>query len=373
MAKAFGIDISKYNSSSDGKKKVDFNKVKANKEEVVFVVARAGASWGYKDPIFDYYWAEMQRIQVCRVAYHVLYFGESALAQMDNLFKILKDKVDWKHDKIALDLEVAGINTKERITATTKKCMQICKSRTGHDPILYSRANWANQYLDVNALPKADWWLAQYRKPLPYPLYTSEHPGPPDLPKNVSTHLIQQTGEKGKSVGGVSYYMDYNRWNGTKEDVYDYFGFEYEPPAPPKPEPVLFQAKCVTTSIYTRGGPSSGYPIVGALMLGDIVDVYEEKEGWYRIEDGAEVWCSANERYMQRIKDQPNPEPVKFQAKCIVNALYKRSGPGTTFSIIGYITKNTVVKVYEEKNDWYRIGENAQVWVSAGSQYMQKI
>lgn len=374
MARAFGIDISKYNTSADGTKRVNFNKIKKNSEEVVFIAARAGASWGYKDPQFDYYWSEMRRIQVCRIAYHVLYFGESALSQMDNLFRILGNEVDWEHDRIALDLEVAGINPRERITATTKACMQICKSRTGKNPILYSRYAWVNQYLDVTQLPTANWWLAQYKKSLPYPLYTPEHPGPPTLPNNVSKWKIHQTTARGKGIGTPgAYYMDYNRWNGDKAVVYRYFNYEAPPPPPPEPEDPLFQAKCITTALYKRSGPSTGYSVVGALLLGDIVDVYEERDGWFRIESEAEVWCSGNESYMQRIEPDPDPEPVLFQAKCIVNALYKRSGPGTTYSIVGYLVRDTVVDVYEEKNGWLRIGENAQVWCSGASQYMQRL
>ncbi len=374
MTRAFGIDISKYNTSVDGKKKVNFDQIKANSEEIVFIAARAGASWGYKDPQFDYYWAEMRRIQVCRMTYHVLYFGESALSQMDNLFRILGNMVDWAHDKIALDLEVEGINTRERITAVTKKCIEICKTRTGKTPIFYSRASWVNQYLDVTQLPQVDWWLAQYKKSLPYPLYTPEHPGPPTLPTHVSSWLVHQTGSRGRGIGTPgAHYMDYDRWNGVKADVLAYFGYTASPPPPPPPEPPLFQAKCITTALYKRSGPGSSYSIIGALLLGDIVDVFEEQDGWFRIESGAEVWCSSSERYMQRVEPDPDPEPVLFRAKCIVNALYKRSGPGTTYKAVGYLTRDTVVDVYEVKNGWYRIGENAQVWCSGATQYMQRL
>ena len=146
MERAFGLDISKYQSSADGTRKMDFNKVAANKEEVTFIAARAGVSWGYQDPRFEYYWSEMARIKVGRIAYFVLYFGESALAQMDALFKILENKADWNYDRLALDAEVNGINTRARITATTLKSLDICRARTGRYPLIYSRASWINSY-----------------------------------------------------------------------------------------------------------------------------------------------------------------------------------------------------------------------------------
>ncbi len=100
---------------------------------------------------------------------------------MDSLFKMLERRSNFKHDRIALDLEVAGINTKSRITSTTLNCLEICKARTGRYPMVYSRANWVNTYLSVKDLPKLDWWLATYRKTAPSPLYTREHPGPPPI------------------------------------------------------------------------------------------------------------------------------------------------------------------------------------------------
>ena len=47
MSRAFGVDISKYQSSQDGSKKMDFTAVQNHAEEVTFIAARAGISWGY--------------------------------------------------------------------------------------------------------------------------------------------------------------------------------------------------------------------------------------------------------------------------------------------------------------------------------------
>jgi GH25 family lysozyme M1 (1,4-beta-N-acetylmuramidase) len=377
MTNAFGIDISKWNTSGDGTKKVDFDVIKANKEEVVFIAARAGVSWAYEDPQFSYYWEEMRRIRVCRIAYHVLYFGESSLSMMDNLFKILGNTVDWEHDRIALDLEVAGINTRDRITSTTQKCLDLCKSRTGRYPMVYSRAGWADQYLSIQNLPKLDWWLAQYRYPLPYPLYIPEHPGPPILPKNVSTWLIHQNAEKGKGIGTPgAYYMDYNRWNGDKSVAYAYFNYKSEPPVPPPPVPYLFQAKVITTALYERSGPGVGYGVVGALLLGDVVEVYEVKDGWYRVDANASIWCSGNEKYIQVIGEPPAPpQPVTplFQIRVKAHALYKRSGPAKTYPVVGYLLKDAVVDVFEERDGWLRLDPEEEIWCSGYKDFVEKI
>lgn len=378
MTRAFGVDISKYQTSQDGTKRQDFNALRAHTEEVVFVAARAGVCWGYKDPQFDYYWSEMARIQVCRMAYLVVYFGESAISQMDALFKIVEGKANWAHDRLVLDLEVAGINTRDRITSTTQKCLDICKARTGVYPICYSRASWVNTYLRIDQLPRLDWWLATYKKPFPYPTYTPEHPGPPDLPRGVDTYLIHQTGDKNKAIGSASRYMDFDRWNGSKADVLRYFSNpEYVTPNPPPPDPgaVLFRARCVVSALYKREGPGARYSVVGSLNLGEEVDVYEVKDDWFRIDPQASVWCSGNARYMRPL-DPGQPAPVKqplFKAKVIVTALYKRRGPSASYAITGYLRKGEEVPVYEVTNNWYRIDPDNQVWCSGAPQYTQRI
>lgn len=372
MSRAFGIDISKYQSSQDGSRKMNFDAVQKNSEEVTFVAARAGISWGYTDPLFKVYWAEMKRINTMRIAYHVIYFGESALAQMDSLFKLMDGRADFAYDRIALDLEVAGINPKSRITATTQKCLDVCRARTGRYPMVYSRASWVNTYLAVADLPALDWWLATYRKALVSPLFTPEHAGPPILPKGVSTYLIQQTGDRCKSIGGVSHYMDYNRWNGTKPDVLRYFGNPTGAIIPPENK-VLFKAKCIVTSLYKRSGPGSGFQVVGNLSLGDVVPVYEIKDGWFRIDATAQLWCSGKNTYLQRLSENPSSSTVLFRAKCIVSALFKREGPSKSYKIVGNLLKNDEVGVYEEKDGWYRIEPTQQIWCSGSSQYMRTI
>jgi 1,2-phenylacetyl-CoA epoxidase PaaB subunit len=323
--------------------------------------------------MFDYYWSEMARIQVCRLAYHVIYFGESALAQMDSLFKILGSQSDWEHDRIVIDLEVAGVNTKARITATTQKCLDICKSRTGRYPICYSSAYWVNSNLSVSQLPRVDWWLAAYRKALPYPFFTPEHEGPPNLPAGVTTYLIHQTGENTKGIGSVSRYMDYDRWNGDKAEVLRYFNNpNYLNPPGQNPPQGLFRARCLVSALYTREGPGLNYKVVGSLSMGDEVDVYEVKNSWFRIDPTASIWCSGKTDYMRQI--DPNQRSAElFKAKVIVSALYKRKGPGKNYDICGYLEKNAIVSVYEVKNNWYRIDPYDQIWSCGETQYMNKV
>lgn len=371
MSRAFGIDISKHQASADGSKRMNFEAVRDHSEKVTFIASRAGVSWGYKDPQFNYHWAQSGQLKVGRIAYHVLYFGESAVAQMDSLFKMLENRSDFKHDRIALDLEVAGINTKSRITSTTLNCLEICRSRTGRYPMAYSRANWVDTYLSVADLPKIDWWLATYRKPAPAPLYTKEHPGPPYLPKGVSTYLIHQTGDKCRSIGAQSHYMDYNRWNGDQTAVLKYFNNPTDSIFSAPGHRVLYKIKCMVNSLRKRSGPGTSHKVIGHMNIGDVASVYEEVDGWLRIDPVAQVWCSSASNYVQRLQENLTPNPLRNrQAKCIVSALYKREGPGSQYKIVGNLVRNQVVTVFESKNGWFRIDQTKNVWVSGAKQYM---
>lgn len=221
---AFGIDLSRYNTSPDGKQQVDFDAIAAHEPEVVFIAMRAGISWGYQDPWFAAYFQEAGRIGRVRLAYHVLYPGEPAQTQMDNFFRILGE-VDLGKTPLVLDLELDHGQSVSRITEATAEACRIINSRTGRTPVLYSRAGWVNRFLRDGDLPPVHWWLAQYRWPRPYPLYTPEYPCPPALPEGVHRWLIHQTASRGASIGAkAAHFMDYNRWNGNKADVLAYVG-----------------------------------------------------------------------------------------------------------------------------------------------------
>jgi len=73
-------------------------------------------------------------------------------------------------------------------------------------------------------------------------------------------------------------------------------GFPVNPPADDKK---LFDAKCVAYFLYKRAAANNFSTIKGFLKRGDIVPVYEVKNGWYRIEPEEQIWVS--ESWMQKI------------------------------------------------------------------------
>ena len=109
MSFPLGIDISAYQFSSDGKRKPNFDIINAKCE---FVAVRAGISWGYQDKWFRYSW---DNIKVPRMAYHVIYPGESAVNQMQHFLTIVR-RTDT--DRLVLDVEFGHWQTKMKITDT---------------------------------------------------------------------------------------------------------------------------------------------------------------------------------------------------------------------------------------------------------------
>ena len=266
----FGIDISKHQGVND------FAKMKAN---ATFVFVKATESWGYTDPKFFANWQGL--IGHNRGAYCYVWLSDDPLRQANHLIDIVTQAgVDWRYDRLVLDLEKSGHGlSRAEVTRRVLVMMERIKEVTGRYPILYSRKYWLqdNMLLTDPRLINADWWLAYYRTALPYPLYTPEMPSPPPLPIGVSKWLIHQTCEKGngREVGVGSYYVDQNRFNGTKDQLDAYFGRgeiipepEPEPPVipdpvEPEPEPTIPDG-LLDVPHYSQTDPLWAQDIIGA-------------------------------------------------------------------------------------------------------------
>jgi len=230
MTKAFGIDVSRH----DGL--LDYTKLAARRPRVVFMGFRATISWGYRDPFFAVNWVPAAGLGIARMAYHVVYPAENPLRQVDNLFAQI-GSVFTDRDGIVLDVELesGAHDVPVRVyTATVRRMADLIRARTGRLPILYSRAEFIDRRLDYRELRDLDLWLAAYLKTIPELGYANEHPGPPPLPRGADGWLIHQTGDKTPNICATSgkAYQDYNRWNGTEEDVRRYFGIDAPPDTP---------------------------------------------------------------------------------------------------------------------------------------------
>jgi hypothetical protein len=70
------------------------------------------------------------------------------------------------------------------------------------------------------------------------------------------------------------------------------------PPPPPPPPPGLYKAMVISgTGLKVREAPLGSQ--VGALKYKEIIEVYEEKDGWARVDIAKNYWVNA--RYLKRI------------------------------------------------------------------------
>lgn len=78
-------------------------------------------------------------------------------------------------------------------------------------------------------------------------------------------------------------------------------------------ETPLFKAKCIVGGLNVRSGASTLYDKVGLLVEGDIVNVYEVSNNWFRI--GEDMWCSGYPQYMEVIDIEPQPPVLTLEER----------------------------------------------------------
>jgi GH25 family lysozyme M1 (1,4-beta-N-acetylmuramidase) len=138
---AFGIDLSRYNASTDLRQTPDFDQIAAHNPAVNFIAIRAGVSWGYRDPMFKLFSQQALAIGACGMPYHVLYPGEPALKQVNGFLKILEG-INLDEVRLVLDVELEHGQTRSVITNTLLTSLEFLEQETGRLPIVYSRAMW---------------------------------------------------------------------------------------------------------------------------------------------------------------------------------------------------------------------------------------
>ena len=108
------------------------------------------------------------------------------------------------------------------------------------------------------------------------------------------------------------------------------------------------------SSLNIRTGPSTSFPIVRSLPLNSIVGVLEiTSNNWYKIN---------NYEYISSYYTKDVAQPSLKNAIVTASSLNVRTGPSTSYSIVRALPINSIINIYEESNNWYRIGYNQ--WVS---------
>lgn len=112
---------------------------------------------------------------------------------------------------------------------------------------------------------------------------------------------------------------------------------------------------CVTASkLNVRSMPNVNASIVKerpSLSIGAILRIYEIQDGWYKISSSQSNWIYG--KYTKEVK----------RAEVTTSTLNVRTGPGVKFEKQYSLQKDEIVFVFEEDNDWFKIGLEDK-WVS---------
>ena len=356
MTYPFGIDISSYQASQDGLQRVNFDTMMSAAIPPRFIGIRSGLGATFKDPQFSYNWGKAGEKSLPRIAYHVLTFNADCVSQAESFYARVKAHGFTQYDRLCLDLELAGSFDRNTITLGSLKAINRLAELTGRFPLIYSRASWMNEHLIMSMLPKLDYWLAQYKYKLPWPLFTTEFDSllmkiPNDVEK--SQIVIHQGTDKGsgKLYGAQSHYLDYDRFLGTQTQLLEWFGLSEH--TEPEPEPVkpLFQARVfdwATPYINIRALPDITSDDMGDLKPGTVVSVYEISGHWWKIDKGFVL-----SRYLERLDPEPEPPAIgaKFYSAKVTTSpgynLLVRDAPNG--AKVGVRESGAIVDVYEER------------------------
>ena len=110
--------------------------------------------------------------------------------------------------------------------------------------------------------------------------------------------------------------------------------------------------------LNVRSGPGTSFSVVRQLNQGDVIPLLERVSGFWRIGDGEFV--SAD--YVRVLSAIPTAPVAARKGRVNHTFLNVRSGPSTSYSVVGRLNQNDMVDIFETSRDgWHRIGPNR--WV----------
>ncbi|WP_252222412.1 MULTISPECIES: GH25 family lysozyme [unclassified Clostridium] len=185
-----GIDVSNHNGD------IDFNKVKEDNIEVVYIKATEGTT--YKDSYLNKNYTGAKKAGLKTGFYHFLVGSSEPETQAENFYNNIKDK---ENDlKPCLDIETTNFNVMDYALRFIKRFENLCKL-----PLcIYTAPYFANENLD-SRLDKYSCWIAHYgvETPMETNIWKDSYAG----------HQFTETGR----INGISTNVDINTFT---EDIF---------------------------------------------------------------------------------------------------------------------------------------------------------
>lgn len=125
----------------------------------------------------------------------------------------------------------------------------------------------------------------------------------------------------------------------------------------------------VNSALNMRSGPGSNYGVIGTLRNNDKVEIIKEVDGWYEIKFNGKVGY-VSKSYITIVNEEANngTESVIKEGTVygVSTNLNVRTGPGTSYQVVGYLLSGDKVKILGEENGWYKIQFNASTGTKNG-------
>lgn len=197
----------------------------------------------------------------------------------------------------------------------TKNLVAYCKrlQERGFTPGIYASENWFQTMVDFNQLKQFPIWCARYSENKP----------------RISEYDAWQYGSA--YVPGSSSPIDVNRlytnWNENLLVAETYF------------------CKVIASILNVRNKPNKTGDDIGDLKNGTGINIYQMRNGWCKISENSERWCSY--KYIK--------PTVGVVSNC--NKLTCRQSPGKTGKAVFYLSAENQVNILrqDEVTQWYFI------------------
>ncbi|MGL4911657.1 MAG: SH3 domain-containing protein [Romboutsia sp.] len=112
-----------------------------------------------------------------------------------------------------------------------------------------------------------------------------------------------------------------------------------------------------TNGLNMRSGAGTSYRVITKLNKGTQVEVISQSNGWTKIKyDGRLGYVSS--QYLDEIKNQ---ETSKTNKVVNTDSLNVRSGPSTSYSVVGKLKKGENIGVISESNGWSKIDYKGKI------------
>lgn len=185
-------------------------KEKKYMQPIFFAYIKATEGSNMKDKTYSVRAIEAERHGIVRGAYHFLHLSSSADVQVKNFLETIK----WTRGNMppALDVEVESEIREygaKKLQDITLEWLETVENELGVRPIIYTRENIRNQYLNDQRFAKYNFWIARYSS---------------KQPNNFDWHIWQMT-DQGR-INGLSGRIDINLFKSSYTDLIQYISYK---------------------------------------------------------------------------------------------------------------------------------------------------